>query len=271
MIIFPVSNFKSSSSFSAEYQAVYDSFTTPPSGAIAAEQNTMVEALVVAGVWTKLACFYVMAQSTNGGGEALINWINPGTYDLSLYGGTDPTFTALEGFTALIPQTAGMDTQYDPSIHGGSIYTLNAASFGYYCRTNSDGNFVDMGIEETNDAWIYSRTGNSCNFRINIATTDFNAGQTDSSGFYICVRTAANASTLYRNGSVLGTNAGNSTALPARSFYIGARHGAAGPSNTTGRQYSIGFVGGVLDNTEQTAFTAAVEAYMDSNSKGVIS
>ena len=84
--------------FSAEYQAVYDSFVTPPDAAIAAEQDIMVRALVAAGLWAKMDLFYLCAQ--NNGVNALLNWLNPGTFDGTLANklSVDPSFTAFEGF-----------------------------------------------------------------------------------------------------------------------------------------------------------------------------
>jgi len=68
--------------YCAEYQAVYDAYTTKPSDAVAAIDNTMVSGLVSDGVWAKLDVVWVYASHTNGAGEALLDWKQP-------TGGTD--------------------------------------------------------------------------------------------------------------------------------------------------------------------------------------
>jgi hypothetical protein len=68
-------------SFCAEYQAVYDAYTTKPSDAVATIYNTMVEKLVAAGLWsTQWDIVRGYGMTTNDAGEALINWINPSTF-----------------------------------------------------------------------------------------------------------------------------------------------------------------------------------------------
>ena len=46
--------------YSPQYQAVYDSFVVKPADDIALVQDTMVRALVSAGIWAKLVLVLVM-------------------------------------------------------------------------------------------------------------------------------------------------------------------------------------------------------------------
>ena len=65
----------------SQYQDVYDAFTTKPSGADAALQNTMVTSLVGDGVWAKLDVLHIYAIQSGTESDTLINWLNPGTFD----------------------------------------------------------------------------------------------------------------------------------------------------------------------------------------------
>jgi hypothetical protein len=259
---------KSAAAFSAEYQAVYDLFTTPPSDEVAGYQDTLVRALVDGNVWAKGDVLYVLAQSTNDASEALINWINPGTYDATLIGGLPPDFTALEGITCVPANTACISTNFNPSTASSPKYSLNSATCAWYCRSATDGNFVDFGGEETNDTWIWTDNGNDMNWRVNTATTEFDTNANDSSGFWVMTRTASNVSTLYRNNVTVSSSTNASTAVTNREYAIGARM-VATQSNVSDRQYSIGFIGAGLTSDEAGAFYTAVQAYMTSLGKQV--
>ncbi len=251
----------------AQYQTVYDSLTTKPGASVADAQNTMVSSLVSAGIWAKMDLFYLFAQATNGASEALLNWINPGTFDGTLVNA--PAFVALEGFTGGTDEY--IDTDYMPESEGIK-YLKDDASFGCYIRTDTDGIKTDMGVQRAGELIIMqSRSSNSFNHAINDDTVASGAN-TDSRGFYINSRDSSTVTKGYKNGSVVISGAVTSTDIPnSYNLYILCTNNQITPTNFSDRQLSIAFAGGKLDQTEVTAFTNAVEAYMDSNSKGVIS
>ena len=65
------------SAANSQYQDVYDAMTTPPSDSVATAQDTMVGSLVDAGLWDMLDVFYLYAQASNAGGDALLDWKQP--------------------------------------------------------------------------------------------------------------------------------------------------------------------------------------------------
>ena len=98
-----------------EYQAVYDAYTTKPSDAVAAIDNTMVVGLVSDGVWAKLDVVWVYAAHINAAGEALLDWKQPagganqtpqGTFD-SATGWTLGTGWSIANGKATCDGTAG--------------------------------------------------------------------------------------------------------------------------------------------------------------------
>jgi len=251
---------------SDEYNTVYDAMTNKPSEAVAAAQDAMVISLVADGVWAKLDFLYILANETNADSEALINWINPGTYDGVAY--NSPTFTSLEGFTGN-GSNAYISTGYIPSVHADN-YNLASASFGVYSRTNKSEATYDMSAASgtAGDASLYLRaSGDVAGFRVNNDTTS-SCASTNSSGFFIADRYSYNAMQLWRNGATLAAPTGiSATDLPDVEFKLfTTQYG-----NYSTRQLSVAFAGQYLNSIDVGNFTDAIETYMDSNSKGVIS
>jgi hypothetical protein len=117
------------STFSTQYQAVYDSWTTKPAIDVAIIQDTMVRAWIASGFWASTDVIYVFAVHTNDASEALINWKSPGTNDAIL---TGATFTAYEGFTG---DGASTYLQADFEAANDAVnFTQNDASVGIYNR-----------------------------------------------------------------------------------------------------------------------------------------
>ena len=252
--------------FCAEYQTVYDSFATPPSEAIAVAQNTMVCGLVSDGVWAKLDLFYLFAQTVNTASEALVNWVNPGTYDAVL--NNAPTFVALEGFTTALTGTKYIKTNWNPT-DDGINYTQNSASAGIYIRTNVAENGIDFGLFENHGLYIRTRAAaDGYTARVNSVASN-NGTSTDSRGFWIITRENSASENVYRN-KVVDNLVTASTGLGAYDFMVGGENSGGTPGNYCNKQYSVFFTGGALTSAEVTIMTDAVEVYMDSNSKGVI-
>ena len=84
----------------AEFQTVYDAFAAKPHADTAAFMETLVYSLDTLdfeggeSVWDRMDLFYVFAG--RDGADALINWVNPGTYDAANI--SETSFTAYEGF-----------------------------------------------------------------------------------------------------------------------------------------------------------------------------
>jgi hypothetical protein len=248
--------------FSAEYQTVYDSFTTKPSDAVAVAQNTMVAALVAAGVWVKLDIFYLFAQESNGDGEALKNWLNPGTFDATLVNA--PIFVSLEGFTG---DGATQEIETGFNLTSDSVkYTLDASSFGTYIRTNVSDNGGDIAADAAADSFLISRSGSDTTIgRINAANS-LSVANTDSRGFYVVNRNDSAGHQIWKNKVKINDAPLASTALPNDTVVFLSKGGTA----YTTRQNAGGYVGANLTQTNIENFTDAIEVYMDSNGKGVI-
>lgn len=252
--------------FIAQYRTVYDSFTTPPSESVAEAQNTMVSSLVSAGVWAKLDQLVILAQESNGDGEALKNWITPGTNDATLVNA--PTFVSLEGFTSN-GTTSYINTQFSLA-NDSTQYTRNSASFFAYLRTDIAQNGYS-GLNSTCDIYFRPRSeSDSTVLSINANDIMVGAGITDAKGFWLLNRTASNDMKGYRNNVQVATETKVSTALVNETPFIMALNTGGTPSAFMTNQFSVFGFGASLDATERGNLQNAIEAYMDSNSKGII-
>jgi hypothetical protein len=228
----------------------------------------MVCGLVDDGVWAKLDLFYLFAQEVNSGGEALKNWILPGTYDaVEVANGGALTFTSLEGFTG--DGSAYLNSNWDPS-NNGVNYTLNDSGLGAYMRLDRNANEDAFGTQQLgNRARLRPRGAGITNNNMND-----NAAQSvacgDSRGLFILQRTASNVKELFRNGVSFGAHAGASSGLSNIDMFILANNGNGSPISISQNQISVFFAGSSFTLADRTNLQNRIETYMDSNGKGVI-
>jgi len=256
--------------FVTEYQTVYDSFTTKPSTAIAAAQNTMVESLVSSGVWAKRDIIYLFAQEINTGGEALKNFITPGTFDATLVNA--PAFGSLEGFTGNAT-TNYIKSNWNASTQGVKT-TLDDTSVSSYQRTDLTTSAIPKALWGVNDlsrGWWYIVTLNSvANIRVHDDLTLQWAQVSINKGFSYFERTGATARASYLNNVLKNSDNRGSVIISNLEMYLLARNEAGTPDKFIDVQLSYWSAGGSLTAGERLAEMNAVETYMDSNGKGII-
>jgi hypothetical protein len=253
--------------FSVEYQAIYNAFTSKPAGAVAAAQNLMVQSLISAGAWAKLDALYIFAAHTNGASEALINWINPGTNDATLP--VAPTFTAYEGLQGNgSTQYANLNFNLNSD---GVNYTQDDACIFCYIRNNVQEDTFDLGgYDGTNRTMMRGRGTADQVFNAVNQSAGNTSNCLDSRGLILTERTASNAIEHYRNNVSLGTGSNVSTGKPNVDIYACGQNNNGSPGNHSTRQISVIGFGGLLTSAQRLALMNAIETYMDSNGKGVI-
>lgn len=247
------------------YQEVYNILATKPSNAVAFAQNKLVCGLIDDGVWDKLDVFHLFAQTSDGGSDALRNWIDPGTYDGVLF--NTPVFSTLEGYTSN-GTNARINSPYNPTTHATN-YAQNSATVGCYIRTNTAETKSDLGViggANKNVNLITRNAGDQMEFRIN-DNQPLGVASTDSRGMWIATRTGANTRTVYRNKAVFWTDVAASVGVPDSTFQFLALSTQDG---YTTRQQSAAFIGGGFTQADVDNMTDRIEAYMDSNGRGVI-
>lgn len=129
-----------------DYQAVLDRSTTlgytAPSEAQRILQNTLVEDLKAAGVWSKLDLLYVFA--TDGDSDyATLNWKAPSSHQVTKV--NSPTFTADSGFNG-DGSSAYLDTNFNIANHATNYTQNNASTFTYFQSDLTQTDFAVYGV-----------------------------------------------------------------------------------------------------------------------------
>jgi hypothetical protein len=251
------------SPYSTEYASVFSAYTTKPSSVVATAQDTLVTALVTAGVWAKLDVFYLFAAHTNGGGEALINWVNPGTHNATLVNA--PAFVAGAGFTG-DGATSYIRSHYNPfsdAVH----YATNSASAGAWVNTNVDEPSQIMGYCEdvTTYTWTLGmnlRDANTYNCRINQVFGNITSGDASSVGFHVLNRTANNYLEIRKNGGAVTSDTDASSACLTGEIFILAMNTPTVAKGFSTQQCACAFIGGGLTAGEITAFYNALNVIL---------
>jgi len=251
--------------FSAEYQAVYDAYTIKPDAATAAIWNTYVESGVADGWWAKEDVEYVYAAHTNDNGEALINWINPGTFDATAFNA--PTFTANEGFTGN-GTTQYIDCNWIPSVNGVN-YTLNEGAAGAYCRVSGDNEGAVYGARVTHRLILFPHDATN-NMKIFQNDNGTSGASTNSQGMFIGVRDDASNVSGYRNKSKIVSGVVGAGSLPNISVFTLAYNLGGSPLSISNNQLSMFFISAKFTQTDVNNKTDAFETAMDALGTGVI-
>jgi hypothetical protein len=269
----------SGGSYEAEYDTVLAAMTTDPDTTNKGYQNTLVAALKTAGVWSLADCIYVTAIHTNGGGEAYINWKNPGTFNLSDPGTTNPAFTAYQGFAG-DGSSDYLSTNYNVSTDGINA-SLNSTTVAVYNRGtvpdsptgsrffiggNSFPNYAYVGVGVNGGGSFdgISQCHSADAYAIGFAIGD--GGR----GMFTHVRRGATDNELYKNGGSINADVEDyGGAEVTEDFFLFAMNNNGSADTFTASQLSFIYIGGALTDTQVADMNTAVEAYMDSLGYGI--
>jgi len=258
--------------FCSEYQAVYKKLIElgdVPDTLIAKEQNKMVRQDVAYVGWADVYdVFYLFAQYSNNGGGALINWINPGTFDATLVG--TPAFDSLEGFTGQNTTNNYIRTHYAPLTDKINM-SQNDASIGAYVRNNTDKGWVAGAADDgyANGLLLGPLSGGNAVIRVNSTSYAYD-GMATSAGFSMGIRRIAATQKIFKNGVEVDSENDASTGITDKEVYILLYNNNGAPSGTTDYQVSCFFIARAPSDPQALILTNAVEALMDYNGKGVI-
>lgn len=240
--------------------AFFGRLATQPSNARAALYDTLIGALVTAGVWSLLDVLYLLAASDSA--TALTNLAS------ASFGATavsSPAFTANRGYAGN-GSTSYINSNYDPSTAGGQ-YSLNSGHMAVWDMTVRAG---------TNTSFLCGRhpssggeiliaphfSGPNTYCRINDSLTGM--PDTVSNGFFTASRTSSSLVTGYLNGSSFGTKSNSTGPVGAGNLFIGASNNAGAPFLPSTDQVSCFCAGGGLTSTQVAALYNAIHAYMQS-------
>ncbi len=230
--------------------------------------NTFFTGLKTDGIYTKIKAMYLPIW----GSAASSKWnlINNRTFDLTFTTG----WTFSSGGALPNGTSAYANTFLTPSSH----LSLNSAHLSFYSRTNSTGNFADMGVanNSTNLSAILIMSKWSDNkFYGQVNDYDFTDNSVaDSLGFFCGSRTASNVQKTFKNATIVTSKSAASTVLVGYQIPIGARYiqnvsGSPGYTSYSNRQCSFASIGDGLTDTEAANFYTLVNTYQTALSRNV--
>lgn len=261
------------SAYCAEATALFARMTTPPTETRKGQINTLITSLKTAGVWTKLDVLYVFAAADQQ--AALLNWKEN---DNNATAESSPSFVADSGFKG-DGSTSWVNTHYNPYIDSVNFSIVSAHISLYVLSNIADAGQYDVGVVYYSSAYsntfINSNDGGS---RIlgGICIDGFYDGYasvTNSLGLSAIDRSAGTQK-YYKNGTYITSNTTAVKPMPNVEFGVCALNrdflGTISQLNYSKRRIAQVAIGGALSAIEETAFSAAIEVYMDAVGCGVI-
>lgn len=214
-----------------------------PSFAYMRAVDLFIKTLKADGNWDKLDRLWIHGAEFQQ--HATVSVKNPLTAHISEI--NSPTWTANEGYTG-DGSSKYLDTNFNPLTQSEN-FEQNNASFGVFCRTNSDAVTVEMGAGDsaTKYADVVLRNSNQIysNLNDNTITT---ASNTSSVGFFVIERTNSTTVKVFKNGSEINSSSSASTGIPNFNFFILARNDDNSPAYLSTKQIALSFVGsGTID------------------------
>lgn len=240
------------SAYEAESEAIFAAFTTPADTTRKGHINTCVAALKTAGVWALTDNLYVLAAAAAD--QALINWKNPGTFDLTAV--NTPTFVADQGYTS-DGSTSYLDSAWDPGTNGVQ-YTQDSAHIGAYARTAGTQARNDVGNGTAIVDGIRVRSGIVGRAYVNSGTPiGANSDVVTPPLHMMGIRRVSTDVLVWRDGSQSNTGAATSASMSTVDFNILRTN-----SVFSDRQIAIAHWGAALDDTQAAAYYTALHTYM---------
>lgn len=242
--------------FEAETDALLARLSPSPDSTHKTHINTLIAALKSASVWSKLDGFYINCMASAS--QITENWVSS-NYDQTNNGGT---FTANSG-VAGNGSSAYLSSTFNPSTATSPNFQRDSAHlWAFSLTTAASAASYEVGSTSTS-GWSLS-TGRSDQANaprggLNDTWGNYPA-QANCKGMYVLSRTSSSLTTMYKDGSSIGTSALASNAAPGSFAMAALRY------NTTYSDKALagwGFGGG-LTSADVSAMSAAVIAYMTS-------
>lgn len=248
----------SGGSYTDQFQAVLDDFTWSYGTDTLGWMNDMVYSLDSAGYWDDhMELFYVF--TVNQTADANINWVNPGTYNLTDPGSTTPTLVKYQGYDA--DNADYLSTGYVPSTNAVNI-SQNNVTLGAWVLTDwaGGGGASDVPIGGKGSASAILSIF-PCNPAPNLAAYINATGRSEFTapastvGLSMVTRTATSTVEGYKDGSSQGSDTESSSALPDGALWVLAHN------NNGTIQYAVDGIVSIVFVCESVGDTDATNIY----------
>lgn len=203
--------------YTTQFQAVLDDFTWSYGADTLGWMNDMVYSLDSAGYWDNhMELFYLFA--VNNTADAKLNWVSPGTYDLTDPGSTAPAIVKYQGYDA-----AGDDylsAGWNPSTDAANV-GLTDITIASWQLPDIDGNYYTMGAYDgTRSLALIPASGTRLRARLFNTNSQDLGSVASSTGFSMATARGVNDIEGYYNGSSTGTTAITGAALTNQTLWV---------------------------------------------------
>lgn len=226
--------------------------------------DNLICGLVTDGVWSKLDAMWVLLAPDVT--TAVLNLVSS-SFPLTKTGTI--TFTAYAGVVG-DASTGFYDTGFTPST-SGTNFVVNSATFGA-CQSNNrtTGQNWASGGNLTSNANVRMVPNFNGSFAVvGMNDGNFTPANSNAQGLFAVDRSGLSLSTLYKNGTSIGTDAINSNSLAATTIYLLAENNGSNVAQTfSGDTVTIAFLAGSLGATLQGNLQTRVNTYMSAYSVG---
>jgi hypothetical protein len=216
--------------------------------------NTLVVDLKGYSIWTKIKALYPFVGGTSTSNS--YNLKNTSQYQITWSGGVTHssngvTFNGTNGYG-------------NTGLNQLSVLTQNSQHISFYSRTNTDGNFGEIGVRSVATAYTMLQVKYSNTFVVPI--NEFynfadNSANANGQGFYVGNRTGATLRNNWKNGSKVHTSSSASQTQANFNFFVGALNNAGSAAAYTNKQCAFASIGDGLTDTEASNFYTAVQAF----------
>ena len=243
------------SSISPEAAAVIAAMSPTPDSTRQAVIAALTDSLVADGIWAKLDRLWVLAAAndgSSGGTNGRINWIAPGTDNLTLNG--SPTWTENEGYTG---DGSGY-LQSATNLSAMTKYAEGSASVFAWVLSGNNQTPV-MGTNSSINVFLRPSAGGEFGSRVN-STGTLNATNSTFTGLFTSVRKAAGAGTAveaYIDATSVVTDTRDSDTVAAEPVTV-----LRALSTNTTNQVSVAGLGSQLSDADVSNLHAALTTYL---------
>lgn len=239
------------SPYCAQSIAFFQRLPAQPSAARKALYDTLIRALVAAGIWAKLDLLYVFAAADQA--TALTNLVSAGYTATAV---NSPAFSTDHGFTGN-GSTSYVNTNWKPSL--GVQFQQNSAHFSLWSLSSRSAANSAQGIYAVGgDVVIFPYYPGSIGVGRTNSAVSSTGSVGDSQGFYLQNTSSPSAQQLYKNGALVGSSSASTSAPLATNLYIAGCNGAAGSPD----QIAAVSLGSSLSSSEQAALYNALHSFL---------
>lgn len=244
--------------YSAEATALFAAMSVQPTTTRKGQIDALIVGLKSDGVWTKLDWLTVLAAHDAQAGR--VNWVTPAQVASEV---NAPTFEVDRGYTGN-GTTSYLASGWTSAVVGAKMVLNNSSLFAWSRTDVNNTNQYDLGNARNQlNSRSLAAGGPVC--RVNDGT---GTGQTlaSSIGLTVATRTDSANRSLYRNASLLGTNAQASVALGTSEMFILAQNNSVSPAtvpaNYSTRQIAVAGWGSHLTADNVTALHTRLNTFL---------